>query len=212
MYDFLSDTVLFQSRLQHHNDGWYRLTNQIVTPVLPLPHLTLYKPSFGDEKYKILWKGRGEIKWLRGWVCQIILKVRAYPNSMCRWLQVITWSFQVFIYTKVPALKFKFAKLIALMIFSDRRLWAIHNCLRLALANSQKYVKKDKLSSFWNSVALLQKYKLRGLKGVYQTTDFSKFLLKLLSLGISCYLLPGFGGEGGGLGGSHGFKRERKGY
>lgn len=211
MYNFLSDTVLFQSSLQHYNDGWYRLTNQIVTPVLPLPHLTLFKPSFGDEKYKILWKGRGEIKWLRSWVCQIILKVRAYPNSMCRWLQVITWSFQAFIYTKVPALKFKFAKLIALMIFSDRRLWAIHNCLRLALANSQKYFKKDKLSSFWNSVALLQKYKLRGLKGVYQTTDFSKFLLKLLSLGISRYLLPSFGGEGG-LGGSHGFKRERKGY
>lgn len=206
MYDFLSDTVPFQSSLQHYNDGWYCLTNQIVTPVLPLPHLTLYKPSFGDEKYKILWKGRGEIKWLRGWVCQIILKVRAYPNSMCRWLQVITWSFQVFIYTKVPALKFKFAKLISLMIFPDRRLWAIHNCLRLALANSQKYFKKDKLFSFWNSVALLQKYKLRGLKGVYQTTDFSKFLLKLLSLGISRYLLPGFGEEGGGLGGSHGFK------
>ena len=49
-------------------------------------------------------------------------------------------------------------------------------------------------------MALLQKYKLRGLKGVYQTTDFSKFLLKLLSLGISRYLLPGFGGEGGGVG------------
>ena len=46
-------------------------------------------------------------------------------------------------------------------------------------------------------MALLQKYKLRALKGVYQTTDFSKFLLKLLSLGISRYLLPGFGGEGG---------------
>ena len=46
-------------------------------------------------------------------------------------------------------------------------------------------------------MALLQKCKLRGLKGVYQTTDFSKFLLKLLSLGISRYLLPGFGGEGG---------------
>ena len=47
-------------------------------------------------------------------------------------------------------------------------------------------------------MALLQKYKLRGLKGVYQTTDFSKFLLKLLSLGISRYLLPGFwGGRGG---------------
>ena len=61
-------------------------------------------------------------------------------------------------------------------------------------------------------MALLQKYKLRGLKGVYQTTDFSKFLLKLLSLGISRYLLPGFEGEGGGLGGSHGFKGERKGY
>ena len=62
-------------------------------------------------------------------------------------------------------------------------------------------------------MALLQKYKLRGLKGVYQTTDFSKFLLKLLSLGISRYLLPGFGGEGGGgLGGSHGFKGERKGH
>ena len=62
-------------------------------------------------------------------------------------------------------------------------------------------------------MALLQKYKLRGLKGVYQTTDFSKFLLKLLSLGISRYLLPGFGGgRGGGLGGSHGFKGERKGY
>lgn len=102
-------------------------------------------------------------------------KIRAYPNSMCRWLQVITWSFQGFIYTKVPALKFKFAKLIALMIFSDRRLWAIHNCLRLALAKSQKYFKKDKLSSFWNSVALLQKYKLRGLKGVYQTTVLVNF-------------------------------------
>ena len=61
-------------------------------------------------------------------------------------------------------------------------------------------------------MALLQKYKLRGLKGVYQTTDFSKFLLKLLSLSISRYLLLGFGGEGGGLGGSHGFKGERKGY
>ena len=47
-------------------------------------------------------------------------------------------------------------------------------------------------------MTLLQKYKLRGLKGVYQTTDFSKFLLKLLSLGISRYLLPGFGGGGGG--------------
>ena len=61
-------------------------------------------------------------------------------------------------------------------------------------------------------MALLQKYKLRGLKGVYQTTDFSKFLLKLLSLGISRYLLPVLGGRGGGLGGSHGFKGERKGY
>lgn len=61
-------------------------------------------------------------------------------------------------------------------------------------------------------MALLQKYKLRGLKGVCQTTDFSKFLLKLLSLGISRYLLPGFGGGGGGLGGSHGFKGERKEY
>ena len=60
-------------------------------------------------------------------------------------------------------------------------------------------------------MTLLQKYKLRGLKGVYQTTDFSKFLLKLLSLGISCYLLPGFGGEGGGLGRSHGFKGNGRG-
>ena len=49
-------------------------------------------------------------------------------------------------------------------------------------------------------MALLQKYKLRRLKGVYQTTDFGKFLLKLLSLGISRYLLPGFGEEGGGGG------------